>query len=165
MQDLIAWNEANKAREMPFFGQELFTRVAAKGSLKSDEYLKLKADLQRRARASIDGPMAKHRLDALVAPSSGPPWVVDLVNGDSFTGSSTTRSPDIRTSPFPRASCTSCRWGSRSSAEPTASKRCCGLPTRTSKRVTPGNHRASCRAFREERGAEHRPQPPWAVRR
>ena len=91
VQDLIAWNEANKAREMPFFGQELFTRVAAKGSLKSDEYLKLKADLQRRARASIDGPMAKHRLDALVAPSSGPPWVVDLVNGDSFTGSSTTR--------------------------------------------------------------------------
>jgi amidase len=91
VQDLIAWNEANKVREMPFFGQELFTRAAAKGSLKSDEYRKLKADLQRRARSSIDGPIAKHRLDALVAPSTGPAGLVDLVNGDNFTGSSTTR--------------------------------------------------------------------------
>jgi amidase len=88
--DLIAWNEANKEREMPFFGQEMFVRAAAKGPLTSDVYVKLKADLQRRAKAAIDGPIAKHHLDALIAPSCGPPWVIDLVNGDAFTGASST---------------------------------------------------------------------------
>ena len=88
--DLIAWNEANKDRELPLFGQELFVKAAAKGPLTSKEYLDLKADLQRRAKAAIDGPLAKHHLDALIAPSAGPPWVIDAVNGDSFTGASST---------------------------------------------------------------------------
>jgi amidase len=90
IKDLIAWNETNKEREMPTFGQEIFTRAAAKGALTSDEYVKLKADLQRRAKAAIDGAIAKHHLDVLVAPSVGPPWLVDSVNGDNFTGGSTT---------------------------------------------------------------------------
>jgi amidase len=86
--DIVAFNEANKERELALFGQELFVKSAAKGPLTSDEYLKLKADLQRRARAAIDAPLAKDRLDALVAPTVGPAWLVDLVNGDSFTGGS-----------------------------------------------------------------------------
>jgi amidase len=90
LADLIAWNDTNKDREMPFFGQEMFTRSVTKGPLTSDVYLKLKADIQRRAKSAIDGPLAKQHLDALVAPSVGLPWVVDLVNGDHFNGSSTT---------------------------------------------------------------------------
>ncbi len=90
LQDLIAWNEANKEREMPLFGQELFVRAAAKGPLTSEVYVKLKADIQRRAKAGIDSALAKDHLDALIAPSCGPPWIIDVVNGDSFTGSSTT---------------------------------------------------------------------------
>ena len=90
VQDLVAWNEANKAREMPFFGQEIFVRAAAKGPLTSDAYVKLKAELQRRARAGIDSALVKHHLDTLVAPTCGPPWVIDRVNGDAFTGASST---------------------------------------------------------------------------
>src|SRR6185369_16729941 len=33
----------------------------------------------------IDAVMAKFRLDALVAPTGGPAWLTDLVNGDSGT--------------------------------------------------------------------------------
>ena len=86
--DLVAWNEANKDRELPLFGQELFERAVKVGPLTSDEYKQLKADLQRRARAQIDGALAKHKLDALLSASAGPPWVIDVVNGDNFTGAS-----------------------------------------------------------------------------
>ncbi len=86
--DLVAWNEANKDRELPLFGQELFERAVKMGPLTSDEYKKLKADLQRRARAQIDGALTKHKLDALLSASAGPPWVIDVVNGDNFTGAS-----------------------------------------------------------------------------
>jgi amidase len=34
--------------------------------------------------------MNRHRLDALVAPTQGTTWLIDLVNGDSFGGSSST---------------------------------------------------------------------------
>lgn len=86
--DLVAWNEANKDRELPLFGQEMFERAVKVGPLTSDEYKQLKADLQRRARAQIDGALAKHKLDALLSASAGPPWVIDVVNGDNFTGAS-----------------------------------------------------------------------------
>ena len=86
--DLVAWNEANKERELPLFGQELFERAVKVGPLTTDEYKQLKADLQRRARAQIDGALAKHKLDALLSVSAGPPWVIDVVNGDNFTGAS-----------------------------------------------------------------------------
>ena len=86
--DLVAWNEANKDRELPLFGQELFERAVKVGPLSSDEYKQLKADLQRRARSQIDGALAKHKLDALLSVSAGPPWVIDVVNGDNFTGAS-----------------------------------------------------------------------------
>jgi len=86
--DLVAWNEANKDRELALFGQELFERAAKVGPLSSDEYKRLKADLQRRARAQIDGAITKHKLDALLSASAGPPWVIDVVNGDNSTGGS-----------------------------------------------------------------------------
>jgi amidase len=34
----------------------------------------------------IDAAMAKYKLDALVAPTGGPAWLTDLVNGDGGTG-------------------------------------------------------------------------------
>ena len=48
--------------------------------------------------------MARHKLDALVAPTSGPAWPIDLPNGDHSAGGDFAPpppSPDIRTSPFP----------------------------------------------------------------
>lgn len=93
LKQLIEFNEKNREREMPYFGQELFVRAEAKGPLTSKEY---RAALQKNQRMSrvqgIDFVMRKHRLDALLAPTGGPPWPTDWLNGDHFTGGYSTAS-------------------------------------------------------------------------
>jgi len=93
LADLIKFNEENRAREMPFFGQELFERAQKKGPLTEAAYKKALAKNHRMSRAEgIDAVMKKHKLDALVAPTGGPMWPTDLVNGDHFTGGFSTAS-------------------------------------------------------------------------
>ena len=72
---------------MPFFGQDLFIKAEAKGPLTSRAYLAAlrKNHLLTRSQG-IDFVMKKHRLDALIAPTGGPAWPTDLINGDHFTG-------------------------------------------------------------------------------
>jgi amidase len=90
LADLIAFNEREKAREMPYFGQELFLRAEAKGGLDSREYLDALANNQRYSRAEgIDQVLNEHRLDALVAPTGGLPWLTDFYKGDYEDGSFT----------------------------------------------------------------------------
>ncbi len=87
LKEVIEFNEQNAAREMPYFGQDLFIKAEAKGPLTSKEYVKALAANQRLSRAQgIDATMSKHKLDAMVAPTGGPPWPTDLLNGDHFTG-------------------------------------------------------------------------------
>jgi len=89
LEEIIAFNEENSDREMPFFGQETMIEAAEKGPLTSEEYiLALRQCRDRSRRLGIDAIMDKHGLDALVAPSGDPGWVVDLENGDSINGSS-----------------------------------------------------------------------------
>ncbi|TAH52672.1 MAG: amidase [Chloroflexota bacterium] len=84
MQDVIAFNDENQARVMPYFGQEHMTLAQAKGSLSSQAYRTALAKNHRLTRKEgIDAVMRKHHLDALVVPSGGPAWLIDLVNGDS----------------------------------------------------------------------------------
>jgi amidase len=91
LSDVIAFNEAHRAEEMPYFGQELFIDAEAKGPLTDKAYVDALRKGQRLARSEgIDAVMDKHSLDAVVAPTAGPPWVVDLANGDHFTGGSST---------------------------------------------------------------------------
>ena len=91
LKDVIAFNGKNRARELQYFGQELLEKSEAKGPLSSGEYGKLLADCRRLSRTEgIDAVMDKHRLDALVAPTDGLAWPTDPVNGDHFTGSSST---------------------------------------------------------------------------
>jgi amidase len=91
LSDLIAFNTREAAREMPFFGQELFLSAQKKGSLATPAYRAALAKCRALARAQgIDLVMRQHRLDALVAPTGGPAWTTDLVNGDHFTGASST---------------------------------------------------------------------------
>lgn len=93
LKQLIEFNEKNRDREMPFFGQELFTRAEAKGPLTSKAYRAALQKNQRMSRAQgIDFVMRKHRLDALLAPTGGPAWPTDWVNGDHFTGGYSTAS-------------------------------------------------------------------------
>jgi amidase len=91
LKDLIEFNEKNRDREMPYFGQEIFTRAEAKGPLTDPAYLKaLRTSKSMSQAQGIDAVMIKHNLDALIAPTGGPAWTTDLVNGDHFTGGSST---------------------------------------------------------------------------
>jgi amidase len=85
--DLIAFNERERAREMPHFGQELFEMAAARGGLDGAVYREARAKARRLMRdEGIDRALAEHRVDALIAPTGGPAWLIDLVNGDSHSG-------------------------------------------------------------------------------
>jgi amidase len=89
LTDLIAFNEANKDKEMPWFGQELFIMADKKGPLTDKVYLKEVADLKRLAgKEGIDATLQKNKLDAIIAPTGGPSWNTDWVNGDHFSGGS-----------------------------------------------------------------------------
>jgi amidase len=89
LRDVIEFNERNHAREMPYFGQDLFLKSEQKGPLTDKNYLDARALNQRLSRAEgIDFIMDKFKLDALFAPTGGPAWMTDLVNGDHATGGS-----------------------------------------------------------------------------
>jgi len=89
LADVIQFNENNRDREMPYFGQELFLQAQEKGPLSSKPYLDaLKKCAQ--FRKTYDDLLKKHRLDAFVAPTDSAAWTIDLVNGDHFIGGSST---------------------------------------------------------------------------
>ena len=91
LKELIAYNEQNRAREMPIFEQELFLQSEAKGPLSEKQYLEARASCLTLARKNgIDDVMAKHKLDALVTLTSGPAWYTDHIAGDHDTGGCTT---------------------------------------------------------------------------
>lgn len=85
LEGLIAFNSANKAKVMPYFGQELFESSQAKGDLNSKEYKEALEKINGVADA-LNGLLDKHRLDALCGPSTGAAWCIDVVNGDFWTG-------------------------------------------------------------------------------
>jgi amidase len=87
LADVIRFNDEHRDREMPYFGQELFLQAEQKGPLSSKPYreaLKTCAAF----RATYDALIKKHRLDAFVAPTDAPAWVIDLVDGDHYVGGS-----------------------------------------------------------------------------
>jgi len=89
LKDVIDFNERNRQKEMPYFGQDLFLKAQAKGPLTEKEYLDAVAKNHQLARTEgIDAVMDSNRLDALVAPTGGPAWLTDLVNGDHSAGGS-----------------------------------------------------------------------------
>ena len=89
LQEIIEFNERESARQMPWFGQESLRLAQEKGPLTEKPYLEALATARSLAgEKGIDEIMNRYRLDALVAPTGGPAWVTDLVNGDHFAGSS-----------------------------------------------------------------------------
>lgn len=86
LADLIAFNEANAARELRWFGQETF--IEAEAETDREKYEKARENAVRIAgKETLDAIMAEHDVQFLIAPTRGPAWVSDLVNGDSFNGS------------------------------------------------------------------------------
>jgi amidase len=87
LKDVIAFNDAHKDQEMAYFGQEIMMMAEKKGPLTSAKYTAALARNHQMARTlGIDATMTKYKLDALVAPTSGPAGLIDLVNGDSSGG-------------------------------------------------------------------------------
>lgn len=93
LADLIKFNEEHREQEMPYFGQDLFVKAEAKGPLTDPKYKKARAKCVRMSRTEgIDALLKQHKLDAAIAPTGGPVWVTDLVNGDHFSGGYSTAS-------------------------------------------------------------------------
>jgi amidase len=91
LADVIAFNDGHREQEMPYFGQDLMIKAQSRGPLSSQEYRDALEKDRRLSRAEgIDAVMAKFRLDALVAPTAGPAWCTDLINGDHAPGGSST---------------------------------------------------------------------------
>jgi amidase len=87
LAEIIDFNEKNREKEMPFFGQDLFIKAEGKGPLTSKEYLDAVKKNKTLARdKGIDIVIQTNKLDALIAPTGGPAWLTDYVNGDHFTG-------------------------------------------------------------------------------
>jgi amidase len=91
LAELIAFNDTARERELPYFGQEIFTMAQTKGPLTDDAYIEALAHCRRLSRSEgLDVGLAKEKLDAIIAPTGSPPWTTDLVNGDHFLGASST---------------------------------------------------------------------------
>jgi len=91
LADVIAFNEKHRDREMPYFGQDIFIKAEAKGPLTEKAYLDALANDVKQSRAEgVDAVMDKFQLDALAAPTSGPAWLTDLIDGDHDSGGSST---------------------------------------------------------------------------
>ncbi len=91
IEDVIEFNRREAEREQTWFGQEFFERAAALGPLTDQAYVDALASCRRLSRQDgIDAALAKHRLDAIVAPTNNPAWPIDWVNGDHFVSGCST---------------------------------------------------------------------------
>ena len=96
LADLIAYNQQHAARELRLFGQEYFEQAAAKTGLADQAYVDARALCLRLSREeALDKVMAQHQLDAFVAPTGAPAWLIDHVNGDAFFPPSATTLPAV----------------------------------------------------------------------
>ncbi len=87
LADVIAFNDAHRTLEQPYFGQELFVQAEALGGLDSDAYLGALATCRTQSRdEGLDRALRRHSLDAIVAPTGGTAWLTDFVNGDNSGG-------------------------------------------------------------------------------
>jgi amidase len=83
LAEIIAFNEAHADEVMPHFGQELMEMAQAKGPLTEEAYVTaLETNLRLARTDGIDATLRKHDLDAIVAPTGGPAWLIDTVHGD-----------------------------------------------------------------------------------
>ena len=88
LEDVIRFNTEHADAVMPFFGQELMEASQKKGPLSEDAYLEALAESKRISQTVIDAALKSNTIDAIIAPTNGPAWLTDHVNGDSFSLSS-----------------------------------------------------------------------------
>ncbi len=89
LKEIIEFNDRNHDKEILYFGQDIMVHCEARGPLTDKVYVDALAKNHLLARQEgIDAVMDQHKLDALIAPTAGPSWLTDLVNGDHDTGGS-----------------------------------------------------------------------------
>ncbi len=94
MGDIIRFNEDNRERVMPYFGQEHMLKAEEKGGLSSKPYREALSRNHRLSRTDgLDVPFRKHHLDAIVVPTGGPAWAIDIINGDAINWDMESTSP------------------------------------------------------------------------
>ena len=97
---MIAFNEAHAWEVLRFFGQERMVQAAACGPLSDEEYREALRESRRLAGPEcLEAVFGEHRLDAVVAPTNGPAWLIDHVNGDYYTGGAMSSAPAISGAP------------------------------------------------------------------
>ena len=96
LADLVAFNKAHAEQEMPLFGQELFIEAEKTIGLEDAAYLKAKADARRWTGAEgIDKLLADNNVAVLIAPTSGPSWLIDPILKDRFVGGGAGQAPAV----------------------------------------------------------------------
>jgi amidase len=90
LSDVIAYNQTHEEEAMPFFRMEILELSDARGDLTDEEYLTATNLIRSKSREGINTTMDEWKLDAIVAPTGGPAWCTDLVNGDHSGGGSST---------------------------------------------------------------------------
>jgi amidase len=96
LADVIAFDTAHADKEMSLFGQELFEQAQKKGAMTDKAYTDARAKCVKIARDQVlDKLMRDHKLDAFVAPTGGPPWLIDPILGDTTVGPPTTTMPAV----------------------------------------------------------------------
>lgn len=88
LEEVIVWNKEHEAEAMPFFKQEILVSAEEKGDLDTPEYQEAVAKSVSQSRQGIERLIRENNLDALTAPTGGPAWTTDVINGDKFGGGS-----------------------------------------------------------------------------
>ena len=89
LKEVIEFNKANADKSMPYFQQEILEQAEEKGDLESKEYKEALEKVLRLSREEgIDATLDEYNIDAIVAPTGGPAWPIDVINGDHFGGGS-----------------------------------------------------------------------------
>lgn len=89
LEDIISFNREHEIEVMPWFRQEILEMSQLTNGLESKAYLQALANCRTLSRdQGIDRLIDMHKLDALIAPTTCTPWLIDWINGDNRSGGS-----------------------------------------------------------------------------
>jgi amidase len=167
LADVIAFNTANAAAEMPFFGQETFEDAEKTKGLDDPDYRAARAKSLKLASEAIDGMLARARASVLVEPSYGAAWLSDPVHGDQYGGPSSSELPAV--AGYPNLTvrwgwCVACPSACRSSAPSSPKRPCSARAMPMNSAPGRGWRRATCRGRTPGRARRRRAKTPRAAR-
>ncbi len=95
LADIIAFNTANAAKELQYFGQETFELAAKEKGLEDPAYVDAVATSRGIAAGALNSIFAGQKVDIIISQTNGPAWLSTLGKGDAFSGPSASALPAI----------------------------------------------------------------------